>query len=65
MYYRLIIDIVGIDVMEVFCLEYEDDFYEFFRIFEIKKMVKIFNYKKDNVRIGIFFFFFCYKCFLK
>lgn len=54
MFYRLIIDIVGIDVMEVFCLEYEDDFYYFFRVFNGKKMVKIFE--KDYVRIMFFDF---------
>lgn len=50
-YYRLITDIVGIDVMEAFHLEYEDDFHELFRTFEMK-MVK--TSKKDNARIGLF-----------
>lgn len=47
-FYRLITDIVGIDVMEAFRLENEDDFHELFRSFE-RKMVDTSN--KDNVRI--------------
>lgn len=47
-FYRLITDIVGIDVMEAFRLENEDDFHELFRSFE-RKMVETSN--KDNVKI--------------
>lgn len=48
-FYRLITDIVGIDVMEAFRLEYEDDFHYLFRAFNGKKMVK--TSEKDYVRI--------------
>lgn len=50
-FYRLITDIVGIDVMEAFRLEYEDDFHELLRTFERKKLIK--TSEKDHVRIPL------------
>lgn len=50
-FYRLITDIVGIDVMEAFRLEYEDDFHDLLRTFERKKLIK--TSEKDHVRIPL------------
>lgn len=49
--YRLITDIVGIDVMEEFRFKYEDDFHELLRLFAILKMRTA--SKTGHVRISL------------